>query len=150
MTTPEEMEAQEPDATPQEISYYVIDPSLAGGHGRSLSVILLGRRCPSCKARLEASGAVPSEEKQIKEIAECCATKEGFIRPEIPLQEIVFRTLISQKNKPVSLEQLHYLVTEGWYSPINPRSLTVTSLKRVMDNDNYYGFKEVLLIPTEA
>ena len=149
MTTPEEMDAQEPEATPQEISHYVIDPSLAREHGLSLSVILLARRCPSCKARLEAGGEMPSEEQHIKEIVECCAAKEGFIKPEMPLQEIVFRTLLSEKKQLVSLEQLHYLVTEGWFSPINPRSLTVTSLKRVLDSDNYYGFKEVLLTPTE-
>ena len=99
MTTPEEMDAQEPEATPQEISHYVIDPSLAREHGLSLSVILLARRCPSCKARLEAGGEMPSEEQHIKEIVECCAAKEGFIKPGMPLQEIMFRdTAFGEKS----------------------------------------------------
>ena len=149
MTTPEELEVQEAESAPQEISHYVIDPSLASEQGRSLAIILLGRRCDSCRARLEASGETPTEEQHIKEIAKCCSTQEGFIRPEMPLQEIVLRTLLSEANRPVSLERLHYLVTEGWYSPINPRSLSQESLKRVLDSDDFYGFKEVLITQTE-
>ena len=145
MTTSEELETLEPESVPQEISHYVIDPSLARAQGRSLAIILLGHRCESCRERLEANGEIPTEEQHIKEISKCCSTREGFIRPEMPLQDIVLRTLIAEANRPVSLERLHYLVTEGWYSPINPRSLSQDALKRVLDYDEYYGFKEVLI-----
>ena len=143
MTMPEHMETQEPDSASQRVPEYVIDPLLVSQSGRSLSLLLQSRRCASCNARLEASQEMPSDEDSIREIAKCCSTQEGFISPEMPMQEIVFRTILSEGNRPVSLERLHYAVTEGWYSPINPRSITLSGLKRVLDSDAYYGFKEV-------
>ena len=144
MTTPEEIETQQPDPAAQEVLHYVIDRSRSRELNRSLAMILLSRRCPSCKARLEANGETPSEEDQIREIAKCCANQEGFIRPDMPMQEIVFRALLSEGNHPTSLEQLHYLVTERWYTPANPKSISTEGLKRVLDNDMYYGVQGVL------
>ena len=46
-------------------------------------------------------------------------------------------------NKPTSVERLHSLVTEEYYTPMNPRSITAVGLKRVLDRDLYYGFKHV-------
>ena len=143
MTIPDDQENQEPEPAPEEIPNYVIDSSRAEQLGLSLPTLLLSRRCPSCQARLEANQEMPSEKEHIKELAKCCAKQEGFIRPEMPFQEILFRAIASEGNKPVSLERLHYLVTEGWYSPINPRSITMNGLKLVLDNDTYYGFNKV-------
>ncbi len=178
MTTPEDMEIQEPQISQQEaepsdkvsesiadleevmapdtepieeeaeeappmISYYVIDPARAEELERSLSVMLMSRRCSSCKDRIAASQEKPSVNEHLKQIAKCCSGQEGFIRPEMPMQEIVFRSILAEGNKPVKLEVLHDLVTDKWYTPINPRNLSVVGLKRVLDNDVYYGLKEV-------
>ncbi len=147
MTTAENTGAQEPVPATQEAPHYIIDPSRARELNRSLPMILLSRRCPSCKARLQDRLEAPPEEEQMREIAECCANQEGFIRPEMPMQEILFRALLSEGNKPVSLERLHYLVTERWHTPANPRSISLNGLKRVLDSDIYYGFREVSRIP---
>ena len=139
----EDTETEEADSYEQEDPEYVVDPARVSELSRSLESILLSRRCPSCKARLQETGEIPSVEAQIKEIEECCGNKEGFIRPEMPMQEIVFRTLLAGGNVPVSLSQLHYQVTDRWYTPANPRSISVAGLKTVLDADLYYGFKEV-------
>ena len=143
MTTSDDLETQQPEPSPPQIPYYVIDLSRAKEFDRSLPVILLSRRCPSCRAQLESSSDLPPDEEQIKEIASCCSTQEGYIRPEMPMQEIIFRTLLSGGNQRVSLEQLHYLVTDRWYTPNNPRNISIDSLKQVLDHDSYYGFQEV-------
>lgn len=143
MTTPEDVIAEETESIAEEIPYYVIDQSRVAELDRSVTALLLSRRCPSCKTRLKSRRRVPSEEAQIKEIAECCATREGFIRADMPMQEIIFRSILSEGNKPVSLEKLHYLVTDQWYSPVNPRSISAGGLKLVLDNDLYYGFAQV-------
>ena len=131
MTTPEELEttevaapAEEPEVEPYVEPHYVIDPARVTELERSLSVLLLDRRCPSCQAQLESETETPPDEAQIKEISECCSIKEGFIRPEMPMQEIVFRTLLSEAPRPVSLEELHFAVTDKSYSPMNPRSIS--------------------------
>lgn len=143
MTTPEEVEIQESDSPSEKESYYVIDPSKTAELDRSLQMLLLSRRCPSCKARLESTGATPSVDEQIKDIAKNCANHEGYIRPEMPMQEIVFRSILAERNRPVSLSRLHDLVTDKWYTPTNPRSVSAAGLKLVLDYDEYYGFKDV-------
>ena len=143
MTTPEDVKIQESDSPSEEESYYVVDPAKAKELDRSLEVLLLTRRCPSCKARLESTGETPSLEAQIKDIAKNCAHHEGYIRPEMPMQEIVFRCILAERNQPMSLNHLHHLVTDEWYTPANPRNLSVAGLKLVLDHDQYYGFQEV-------
>ena len=147
MTTSEE--TANPGAEPEvlveteTIPQYHIDPSRTAGLNRSLSAILLSRRCSSCTARIESEGNIPSDKEQMKEIKECCATQEGFIRPEMPMQEIIFRTLLAEGNVPVGLDRLHYLVTDQWYTPANPRNISMDGLARVLNSDTYYGLAEV-------
>ena len=143
MTTSDDLITQEPEPVVEKQSYYVIDPDRTREFLRSPGAILFSHRCPSCQERLEGRWSELSEKEQFKEIAECCATQEGFIRPDMPMQEIIFREILSGGNAPIDLEQLHYLVTDRWYTPSNPRNIRVSSLKRVLDNDTYYGFKEV-------
>ena len=149
MTTSEDAERQEPEIIEEESSSYTIDPSRLVELDRSLAKLLLSRRCPSCRARIGSNSETPSEEEHIKEIVSCCSGQEGFIRPEMPMQEIVFRTLLSGGFQPMSLDQLHYEVTDRWYSPVNPRSISAKGLKLVLDNDMYYGFKKVSESSTE-
>ena len=140
MTTAEELETQETEIVEEKVYLYKIEPSRLDQLNRSLAITLLSRRCPSCKAKIEGMSEPPPGEKQIKEMAKCCVKKENFIRPEMPLQEIVFRTILAKANKPVLLEELHDAVTDRWYSPINPRNISVQGIKSVLDNDVYYGF----------
>ena len=149
MTIREELETTEPESAAEVMPSYVIDPARVAELNRSLATILYSRRCASCKARLEASGAAPSAQEHMKEISKCCATQDGFIRPEMPMQEIMFRTILSGGNRPVSLERLHYAVTDTWYTPINPRNISASSLRQVLDSDDYYGFSAVEVNPTD-
>ena len=150
MTTPEDVELHETESSVEEGSYYIIDPTRGRDLNRSLVTMFLARRCPSCQAKLKADMENPTEEEHIREIAGCCSTQEGFIRPDMPMQEIIFRSVLSEGNQPVSLEQLHYLVTERWYTPNNPRNISASGLKRVLDSDMYYGFSEVSGATTES
>ena len=142
-TLDEQLEIEEPESLVEEIPYYISDESRLEEVGRSLAAILLSRRCPSCSERPQDGGEPLSAEAHIREIAECCATQEGFIRPDMPMQEIVIRSLLVVGNQPTSVERLHFLVTEEYYTPMNPRSITAAGLTRVLDNDVYYGFKRV-------
>ena len=143
MTLPENALSQEPNAAPEADPSYVVDPSKADALNRSLAVLLASRRCADCLEQLEGQGGNMSAEEHIRHIAECCSQQEGFIQPEMPMQEIVFRTLLAGGNKPATLSYLHNEVTETWYTPMNPRSLSVDNVKRVLDGDNYYGFARV-------
>ena len=142
MTLQENVLSPEQEDTPEVDPSYVIDPSRTDNLHRSLAALLASRRCSDCQERLQGQGEVSIEE-HISQIGECCSKQEGFIRPEMPMQEIIFRTLLARGNKPAALSHIHYEVTETWYTPMNPRNVSIPNVRRVLDNDNYYGFTEV-------
>jgi hypothetical protein len=143
LTLPENVPTQKPEPVPNVDHAYVIDPSRAESLHRSLAALLASRRCSSCRERLQGQEETISVEEHLSQIEECCSKQEGFIRPEMPMQEILFRILLAGGNSPVPLSHLHHEVTETWYTPTNPRGISAASLKRVLDSDSFYGFKVV-------
>ncbi len=76
----------------------------------------------------------------IREISQNYKNDASFIRSDMPVQEIIFRTLLARNNRPMSLSDLHYELTERWATPIRPIVVTEESLLRILDSDTYYGF----------
>ena len=123
-------------------SYYVIDPAQAERQRRDMSALLLSRRCPACVDRVLNQKKPPTVRQQIRDISRCCAHGEDFISPSLPMKEIVFRLLLKNSNKATSLKNLHWDVTEEWAAPTHPMNLTMDVMKRILDSDNFYCFKE--------
>ena len=143
MTIPNEVESQMPEQVQEEerMPEYIVDEVKLTVHNRSLSVMLLSRRCPECEQKASAKGgAGPTIQQQIRQISSHCAKQEGFISPEMPMQEIIFRHILSGGNKPVSLERLFQVVTQDFFSPLNSRNISMLALSKVLDSDVYYGF----------
>ncbi len=134
--------SQEPHAAPEGDPSYVVDSSKVDALNRSLAVLLASRRCADCREQLEAQGGNVPAEEHIRHIEKCCSKQEGFIQPEMPMQEIVFRTLLAGGNKPAALSYLHNEVTETWYTPMNPRNISLDNVRRVLEGDSYYGFAQ--------
>jgi hypothetical protein len=109
--------------------------------GRSLEVMLTSRRCPDCQEKLKKAKTKPTVKDQLRDITKCCATKEGFISPGMPLREIVFRLLLKGGNRAMSLKDIHYAVTEQYAMPTHPMNVNAGSMKRILDNDTYYGIR---------
>ena len=109
---------------------------------RSLQQVILDRMCTKCSAEFESKGAVPKVKKLIQMVAKCCANSEDFIQAELPLQEILLRTLLIKGNRPMSLMDLHKVITEQWATPVRPMNISIEDLKRILDSDNYYCFNE--------
>jgi hypothetical protein len=76
----------------------------------------------------------------VREISQNYKSEPNFIRSDMPVQEIVFRTLLARNNRPMSLTDLHYELTERWATPIRPIVITEERLLRILDTDTYYGF----------
>lgn len=137
---PEQAEEQEEPQRP--IVYQVSFERLAELQRSAIS-ILADRRPQSCPSRQSPDVELTNPQKLLEEIAEYSANDEGFIRTEMPMQEIVFRMLLSRSNVPTLLEDLHYELTERWSTPVRPISVTQEGLRRVLDADRYYGFVRV-------
>lgn len=122
--------------------YYIIDPADVEKQGRSFEALLLVRHCASCKKEIVGLASLPRYKDQIKKIAKCCSEAEDFLRPGMPLQEIVFRLLLKEGNRPMAISDLHYAITEDLARPTHPMNISAEALMNILKRDRYYGFKE--------
>ena len=109
---------------------------------RSAVAIVAARRGPSCPSLLQPEHELTDPKTLVGEIAKYCSDEPGFVRHDMPIQEMVFRILLLRGNKPTPLEELHYDLTEKWASPTRPISITQESLNRVLASDTFYGFSQ--------
>ena len=147
MTIPEpETEANPPADQP--LIYYVNFDRLAELN-RSAIAVLADRRLPSCPSMQKPDQELNDVQKLVDEIAKYCADDDDFIRTEMPIQEIVFRVLLSRRNAPTSLADLHHALTEKWATPVRPINVSEVGLRRIIDADIYYGFAQVNTGPAD-
>jgi hypothetical protein len=135
MTLPKQESPQESGDSPL---YYISFERLAQLN-RSTVAILSARLGPSS---LTIDQELNDPQELVNEIAEHNAREQGFIRPNMPIQEIVFRVLLSRRNEPTPLRTLHHELTERWATPIRPINVTPEGLQRILDSDTYYGFAQ--------
>ena len=109
---------------------------------RSAAHLISGRLTPACP-----SWGKPAHELDagalIREIQEFHADADEFIRYDMPIKEIVFRTLLAQGNQPMPLSDLHHELTGRWSNALRPISIDEPLLRRVLETDTYYGFAQV-------
>ena len=107
---------------------------------RSPVHLVAGRLAADSPSKSKAIGELGDVKILIREISQSYKNDASFIRSDMPVQEIVFRTLLARNNRPMSLADLHYELTEKWATPIRPIVITEERLLRILDNDTYYGF----------
>ena len=107
---------------------------------RSPVHLVAGRLATASPSKSKAIGELGDVKSLIREISQNYKSDASFIRSDMPVQEIVFRTLLSRNNRPMSLADLHYELTEKWATPVRPIVITEERLLRILDNDTYYGF----------
>ena len=107
---------------------------------RSPVHLVASRLSADSPSKSKAIGELGDVKSLIREISQSYKNDASFIRSDMPVQEIVFRTLLARNNRPMSLADLHYELTEKWATPIRPIVITEERLLRILDNDTYYGF----------
>ena len=107
---------------------------------RSPIHLVAGRLAADSPSKSKAISELGDVKSLIREISQSYKNDASFIRSDMPVQEIVFRTLLARNNRPMSLADLHYELTEKWATPIRPIVITEERLLRILDNDTYYGF----------
>jgi hypothetical protein len=149
MTIPEKKPARRAEKTPQaaESPMYQVSFERLAQLKRSAVQLIAARRPPSCPSRGNPDHELSDPQELVSEIADYCAGEEGFIRSELPVQEMIFRVLLTRSNEPTALRDLHYEVTERWSTPIRPINLTEKGLGRILDADTYYGFSKLVPDP---
>ncbi len=129
--------------------------------GRSVSFFLSDRMCAESRARLgeETQTRVPVEDPATKSvqfvtrtvrygddavavIRECCSRKPGYRNPRLPVKEILFRIMLAEGNRVMTVDELRSAASE-WVGYEYGGDLSAEALRRVMAGDDYYGFEPV-------
>ena len=119
--------------------------------------------CSSCQGKLRAeeerdSGATDDARAQLASllqkvvygndrddlfviISDCCSKAEGFFAPDLPIMEIIFRILLANANQPLALEEIKERLDEGLATGERAITISLETLKRLLDNDRYYGLR---------
>lgn len=135
---------------PPESLEYRFSLERLGELNRSPAPLLLARLNTACPSYGKTPADIDDAATLIEEIRGHCADDDNFIRNSLPLQEIVFRTLLLNGGEPMTLGELHREVTERWSTPIRAITVTVAGLARILDSDSFYGFALASPVEPEA
>ncbi len=132
--------AANPSSDAEESPAYHVSLGRISDLGRSPVTILAARRVPASPSLMKPDHELSDPEELLREIAEFGPQEEDYIRSEMPIQEIVFRTILTRGNQPIALSELHQDLVSRWSTPLRPITVTREGLARVLDQDTYYGF----------
>ena len=138
----EETTVETVEVTPPEMDnpLFLISADRLGKLERSPIHLVAARLTASSPSKTKVISELGDVKSLIREISQNSKNDSSFIRSDMPVQEIVFRTLLARNNRPMSLTDLHYELTDRWATPIRPIVITEERLLRILDNDTYYGF----------
>ena len=149
----------EPDAESDE--RYLIDIDWYEHHNLSFNDVAQARMCPQCLARLgeETEEKYPVADKKTRRVTyevrrvkygsrplaiirDCCSRRSGFINPDMPVLEAVFRIMLANANQPMPLEHVRDQLRE-WCPTGRCQWLLVPidTLRRVVERDHHYGLQ---------
>ena len=119
---------------------YRIDPAQARRLGRSPEQLISSRLPAGSPSAAKALRQLPNPAALIEEARRFHEVDDEYIRPEMPIKEIVFRTLLARGNQPMGLQELAAELNDRWATPLRPLALSPQRLQAALDGDAYYGF----------
>jgi hypothetical protein len=124
---------------------YFIDLDWYQQQERSFATLASSRLCPTSRKKEKTK----SEAALLRTIRQCCSKRDGFITPNMPLLEMIFRLLLANGNQPLELGQMQEQLQKWLGDSSNARDLSVPKLKRILSNDQYYGLRPAPLTEEE-
>ena len=144
--TPEPVVTPEPE--PQEEPKYQIDMKAFETSGRSFQFAIYSRLSKSGKAVIDdgkvAGGFGPPAE-YMKVMANMCSKEPDFLLPGTPITEAVFKLLLANTNKAMTLDEIQSGLTTAWASVIYLKNLSDDVLRRMLDQENDYFIKRAII-----
>ena len=125
---------------------YFLDLEWYKDNNRSFDVLAQNRMCPdsfkgwNIETSDDNSSTTPRSADAIAEIQRCCSKKPEFTNPNLTVMEILFRTLLSSGNQPLTLGELEARMRE-WVGGWDGRVINEDVLKRLVEADYFYGIR---------
>jgi hypothetical protein len=150
MTNQTEQTEQTPAPTPEpeEEPKYQIDTKAFDISGRSFSFAIYSRLSQSGKAVIDDGKSVggfgvPAE--YMKVMSNICSKEPDFLLPGTPITEAVFKLLLANTNKAMTLDEIQSGLTTAWASVIYLKNLSDEILRRMLDLENDYFIKRAII-----
>lgn len=83
----------------------------------------------------------PSE--MMKIVGSICSKEPDYLLPGTPISEAVFRLLIANNNRPMSLMDIQSGLASAWASVIYLKNLSDEVVQRMLDTPNEYSIRRV-------
>jgi len=124
---------------PNENTAYVIDFEALDERGRSAAFMVRSRMCWLCRqAADEEDDPVGKLEDHLERIRTDCAERPDYLLPGTPLTEAIFRILLAEGNRPMTIREIQDRLSSAWASVIYMKDLSADLLARMLDNPNEY------------
>ncbi len=154
-------EVEEQKDEPREKPKFFIDMRWYDEHDRSFRAMAQARFCSSCQGKIgtETQERVPTLNPQtgrvvyenrnvpygsnpLPVIRSCCSKARGYITPDTPVLEAVFRVFLANANQPTDLDGIREQLADWIPLSARPHSYEVGFLEKIIRGDDYYGLRE--------
>ena len=125
-------EDDDPETKP--LPRYLIDLEGPCTHGRSLAMLIAGKRCYQDQQGDEDVTQASNVQPYIKRIRDHCAEMSDYLLPDTPIKEAIFRVILAGGNQPVTAEEITQVLTEKWAMTAYPRDTSPEVIQRLLDN----------------
>jgi hypothetical protein len=148
MTNQTEQTDRTPAPEPVEEPKYQIDAKAFESSGRSFGYSVYTRLSQNGKAVVDdgktAGGFGPAAE-YMKVMSNICSKEPDFLLPGTPITEAVFKLLLANTNKAMTLEEIQSGLTTAWSSVIYLKNLSDDILRMMLDQENDYFIKRAVI-----
>ncbi len=120
---------------------YQIDAKAFDATGRSFAYAVYSRLSTGGKAVVD-DGETPAgfgtAAEYMKVMGNVCTNEPEFLLPGTPITEAVFRLLLANLNKAMTLAEIQSGLTDAWASVIYLKNLSDEVLRRMLEQENEY------------
>ena len=122
---------------------YAID--LNDDSHRSVALIIADRRDYAVKQSSDMQNVL---KELVKDISVKAIDSPEYLLPDMPLKEAVFRSVLANKNKPISAVAISQKLKNSW--PVNtyPRDISPKVIQSLLENMTEYPIKRI--VPNES
>lgn len=137
-----------PESNEKKAVRYCIDVEGAGDQGRDIKPMIVSRMgyvtrqslTPDVVAEMEA-------EDLIQQVAYQAGDDRDFLLPDTPLKESIFRVLLANENRPMTVEQVSEALNDKWQLSPYPRDTSPRVIERLMASSG--GMYCIVAVPPE-
>ena len=148
----EQNEISEPKAQakpePQQEPKYQIDTKAFDASGRSFEFAVYARLSKNGKAIVDdgdSAGGFGSAAEYMKVMSNICSKELDFLLPGTPITEAVFKLLLANTNKAMTLDEIQSGLSAAWSSVIYLKNLSDDVLRRMLDQENDYFIRRAVI-----